>query len=105
METKFKVEYHYSNGFGDTMNHKEWFVDVEQLKNMFNGEIIEYVERWIKGKTFSERIELSDDQILIIGTTTDGDLNVEFQEWYRAGGYDDDPVYRHNSDVYIVKRL
>lgn len=101
---KFKVEYYYSNGFGETSDESEWNTDINGLRERFSTDIFEYIERWLKGDDIKVQGEISEDVFLIIETTSYGTLMIKFTERYRAGG-DNDPVYRYNDDVYLIEIL
>lgn len=96
----FKIEYWHSDGLGVTSNQRERVVDVVELRDMF-GEIFTYIEKWIIGQdNFEIEIDSEDEYTTI--QTTEGSLCIEFSKRYRAGGYDDSPVYRSNTDVYVI---
>jgi hypothetical protein len=102
----FTVEFYHSDGFGQISNESEFDVSEEELKNMFSGEVRDVVEGWMRGE-FEGEIEFNSEedesQSVLIKTTDWGALRISFLDEYRAGGYDDCPIYRYDEDVYYIK--
>lgn len=109
-QAKFRVGYYYSNGFGEISNQKEWLVDFKGLRDVFNDSIMEHIERWLRGDRFEIEFEIEsedeslDESLDVYITTSGGRIIIEYIEKYRAGGYDDNPVYRYNRDLYEITK-
>jgi len=102
--TRIKVEYWHSDGFGNVSNESEYVASLKSLKKEFS-EVVEAVHRWLSGESFEVILDPYEEEYTSIRTTDYGALRVSFVSEYRAGGYDDDPVYRYDSDVYEFRRL
>jgi hypothetical protein len=97
---ELKIKYYHSNGFNEWSNQQEWVSEKRKLKDIFGGITIEYIEKWINGEVFDVVEEVSEDEYMTFQTFSDGVLRIEFIQKYRAGGFDDAPVYRYDTDVF-----
>jgi hypothetical protein len=106
MKAKIKVNYWHSDGFGNVSNESEYLTSFSRIKRDFPKEIVELVHRWLKGENNIEIVlDPYEENYTSVRTTSYGALRVSFVSEYRAGGYDDNPVYRYDSDVYEFRKI
>lgn len=105
VENLFKIKFRNSDGFGSISKESEWVVEVKELRKTFGNEIFGYIQKWLGGEVFEFEKELYENELLILRTTSDGELRITFSRRYRAGGYDDSPVYRSDDDIYEITQI
>lgn len=102
-EKKFQLEFYHSDGFGQISNESEWVANLNEIAADFGDEIFAYIENWLNGDVFELEKNISDDEFIVVQTTSYGALRIAFCEEYFAGGYDDNPLYRYDADIYEIK--